>query len=73
VVAVAYWPGKIATGLFAAGVMLSLLSFLSMEVEPWDLVVLGAATAMSYFALVFYATKQLPRVLGKREKGETES
>jgi cardiolipin synthase len=73
VVAMAYWPGKIATGLFAAGVFLSLLSFLSLKVEPWDLVVLGTATAMSYFALIFYATKQLPRAFGKRDKSETQS
>jgi CDP-diacylglycerol--glycerol-3-phosphate 3-phosphatidyltransferase len=60
VVVSAAWPGKIATGLFAVGVMLSLLSFLSLHVEPFNLIVLGMATAMSYFALVFYATTQLP-------------
>jgi cardiolipin synthase len=66
VVAMADWPGKIATGLFAVGVMLSLLSFLSLPVEPWNLVILAVATAMSYFALVFYAATQLPKALGKR-------
>jgi cardiolipin synthase (CMP-forming) len=70
VVAVALWPGKIATGLFAAGLALALLSFLSLKVEPWDLVVLSVATAASYFALYFYAAKQLPKAFGKRTGGE---
>ena len=68
VVAMADWPGKIATGLFAVGVMLSLLSFLSLNVEPYNLYILGLATAMSYFALVFYAATQLPRAFGKESK-----
>ena len=68
VVVFAAWPGKIATGLFAAGVMLSLLSFLSLNVEPYNLYILGLATAMSYFALVFYAATQLPRAFGKEPK-----
>lgn len=68
VVAMADWPGKIATGLFAVGVMLSLLSFLSLNVEPYNLYILGLATAMSYFALVFYAATQLPRAFGKEPK-----
>jgi len=61
VVVMAYWPGKIATGLFAVGVMLALLSFLSLQVGPWDLVILSTATAMSYFALLFYACMQMPK------------
>ena len=68
VVVMAYWPGKISTGLFAAGVLLALLSFLSLKVEPWDLVVLSAATAMSYFALVYYASMQLPNFLAHSPK-----
>ena len=68
VVVMAYWPGKIATGLFAGGVMLALLSFLSLKVEPRDLVVLSAATAMSYFALVYYASMQLPNFLARSPK-----
>jgi len=68
VVVFAAWPGKIATGLFAAGVMLSLLSFLSVHVEPYNLYVLGLATLTSYYALAFYAAKQLPNAFGdKRE------
>ena len=66
VVVFAAWPGKIATGLFAAGVMLSLLSFLSVHVEPYNLYVLGLATLSSYFALGYYATKQLPQAFGKK-------
>lgn len=66
VVVFAAWPGKIATGLFAAGVMLSLLSFLSVHVEPYNLYVLGLATLTSYFALVYYAAKQLPQAFGKK-------
>jgi len=65
VVAAAHWPGKIATGLFAAGVMLSLFSFLIPEIEPWDLFALAAATAVSYYALCYYAFTQLPKVLRK--------
>jgi len=67
VVAMADWPGKISTGLFAVGVMLSLLSFLSLEVEPVNLYVLGAAVAVSYFALIFYASTQLPKALGRKK------
>ena len=66
VVAYASWPGKLATGLFAAGVALSLLSFLAPGIEPWNIVVLCAATALSYYALFFYATSQLPRAFGDR-------
>jgi cardiolipin synthase len=68
VVAMADWPGKIATGLFAVGVMLSLLSFLSLQVEPWNLYILGAATAVSYFALIYYAATQLPKAIGRDQK-----
>ena len=71
VVAMADWPGKIATGLFAVGVMLSLLSFLSLNVEPYNLYILGMATAMSYFALVFYAATQLPRAFQKKQESKT--
>jgi cardiolipin synthase len=67
VVAMADWPGKLSTGLFAVGVMLSLLSFLSLEVEPFNLYVLGAAVAVSYFALIFYATTQLPKAFSQKK------
>jgi len=45
--------------------MLSLLSFLSLKVEPWNLWILSAATATSYFALIYYAVTQLPKAFGK--------
>ena len=48
--------------------MLSLLSFLSLEVEPVNLYVLGAAVAVSYFALIFYASTQLPKALGRKKE-----
>ena len=70
VVAMADWPGKLATGLFAVGVMLSLLSFLSLRVEPYNLIILGLATAMSYFALVYYAATQLPHAFQKKPRVE---
>lgn len=61
VVAVADWPGKLATGLFAVGIVLSLVSFLSVGVEPLDVYILMAATVLAYFALIYYAARQLPK------------
>jgi cardiolipin synthase len=72
VVAMADWPGKLATGLFAVGIVLTLISFLPASVEPWNLYFLIAATVLSYFALIFYATKQLPRAFQKAA-GEEET
>ncbi len=54
----ARWPGKLATGLFAIGVMLSLVSFISVEEAPWDMMILCLATALSYYALFYYAFTQ---------------
>lgn len=54
VVVFADWFGKIATGLFAAGIILSLLSFAYPQFVPWDFYVLLVATALSYLALVHY-------------------
>ena len=71
VVAMADWPGKIATGLFAVGVMLSLLSFLSVHVEPYNLYILGLATLTSYYALAFYAVTQLPRAFQNKPDSKT--
>ncbi len=67
VVAFAAWPGKLATGLFAVGVMLSLISFEAVEVEPWNLVILFAAALLSWFSLVYYAVSQLPAAF-RRDK-----
>jgi len=72
VVAMAGWPGKVATGMFAAGVMLSLLSFLIESVEFYGLIIIGLATMMSYFALGYYAATQLPRAFGKKS-GDNEN
>lgn len=69
VVAMASWPGKVSTGLFAAGVMLSLLSFLVARVELYGLIILAFATMMSYFALGYYAATQLPRAFGTKDDG----
>ncbi|MGB8248266.1 MAG: hypothetical protein WCE98_09680, partial [Chlorobium sp.] len=52
----------------AAGVMLSLLSFLSVHVEPYNLYVLGLATLTSYYALAFYAANQLPNAFGTKQE-----
>ena len=68
VVAMAYWPGKVATGLFAIGVMFSRCFPSSrFRMEPWDMTALALATAMSCFALVYYAFKQLPRAFDKNK------
>jgi hypothetical protein len=48
--------------------LLALLSFLSVHVALWDLVILSAATAMSYFALVYYAIMQLPKFFARSPK-----
>lgn len=58
VVASADWPGKVATGFFAVGIVLALVSFVSVDVNGWDVIFLTGATAMSCFALVFYGVRQ---------------
>lgn len=55
VIVYADWVGKLATGFFAAGTVLTLVSFFSVGVEPWNIYILIAATALSYAALVHYA------------------
>lgn len=67
VVVYADWFGKIATGLFAAGIILSLLSFRFSGFSPWDFYVLVVSTTLSYFALVHYAIRAFFPGL-KREK-----
>ena len=59
------WPGKIAAGLFAAGVTLALLSFVLPGVEPWSIGVLCIATALSCYAFVFYAAGQWKNLFPK--------
>lgn len=58
-VAYSDWYGKTATGLFAIGIVLTLLSFVVSEIEPWNIAVLAAAIALSYVALAHYAKTQL--------------
>ena len=58
-VAYSDWYGKTATGLFATGMALTLLSFVFPGIEPWNIAVLAAAIALSYVALAHYARTQL--------------
>ena len=58
-VAYADWYGKTATGIFALGIALTLLSFPVPSVQPWNIAVLSAAVALSYFAMAHYAKTQL--------------
>ena len=58
-VAYSDWYGKTATGLFAIGIVLTLLSFVVSEIEPWNIAVLSGAIALSYFSMAHYAKTQL--------------
>ena len=58
-VAYSDWYGKTATGLFAFGTVLTLLSFVAPAIEPWNIAVLAASIALSYVALAHYAKTQL--------------
>lgn len=58
-VAFADWYGKTATGIFALGIALTLLSFPVPAVQPWNIAILSAAVALSYFAMAHYAKTQL--------------
>lgn len=53
------WYGKVSTGIFAAGVILSLLSFPFPVFEPWNIGVLAVAVALSYIAMIHYAVTQI--------------
>ena len=57
-VAYSDWYGKSATGLFAVGIVLTLLSFPIPDVQPWNIAVLSGAVALSYFAMAHYAKTQ---------------
>lgn len=59
------WYGKTATGIFAAGVVLALLSFPYPVFSPWDICVLAVAVGLSYIALTHYAVTQ---VLNRRRR-----
>jgi len=58
VIVYADWVGKLAAGFFAVGTVLTLVSFFSGGVEPWNIYILIAATALSYAALVHYGLRQ---------------
>ena len=61
-VAYSDWYGKTATGIFAIGIVLTLLSFPlkgTISIEPWNIAVLAAAVALSYVAMAHYARTQL--------------
>ena len=58
-VAYSDWYGKTATGLFAVGIVLTLLSFVIPETEPWNIAVIAAAIALSYVAMAHYAKTQM--------------
>lgn len=71
-VAYSDWYGKTATGLFAIGIMLTLLSFVFESVEPWNIAVLSAAVGLSYVALAHYAKTQLFKPSDKEPDAEEE-
>ena len=58
-VAYSDWYGKTATGLFAFGIVLTLLSFPIDSIQPWNIAVLSAAVALSYSSMAHYAKSQL--------------
>ena len=58
-VAYSDWYGKTATGLFAFGIVLTLLSFPIPAIQPWNIAVLSGAIALSYFSMAHYAKTQL--------------
>ena len=65
IVVYADWIGKIATGMFAVGVVLSLVFFIAPEVEPANIYILMASTALSYAALIHYAVRSFSGKNGK--------
>lgn len=67
VVAVADGIGKFATGLFAVGIVLSLVSLFESGVEPWNICILCAATVLSYMALIHYGVRQFSGALGRKK------
>ena len=58
-VAYSDWYGKTATGLFAFGIVLTLLSFPIPSIQPWNIAVLSAAVGLSWFSMAHYAKTQL--------------
>lgn len=58
-VAYSDWYGKTAMGIFACGIVLTLLSFPLPEIDPWNIAVLSAALALSYMSMAHYAKTQM--------------
>ena len=58
-VAYSDWYGKTATGLFAIGTVMTLVSFVVPKMEPWNVAMLSAAIGLGYVALTHYARTQL--------------
>ena len=71
-VAYSDWYGKIATGLFGIGIMLTLLSFVAPGLEPWNIAVIAAAVALAYVALAHYARTQMLKPRTDEPTGEEE-
>jgi len=59
VVAHSDWAGKMATGFFVLGIVLTLFSYVIPRVEPWNIAALSIAIALSYYALLHYAKSQM--------------
>ncbi|MCL2696417.1 MAG: CDP-alcohol phosphatidyltransferase family protein [Clostridiales bacterium] len=59
VVAHSDWAGKMATGLFVLGIVLTLFSYVVPHIEPWNIAVLSIAIALSYYAMLHYAKNQM--------------
>ena len=71
-VAYSDWYGKTATGLFAIGIALTLLSFVFDSIEPWNIAVLSASIGLSYVALAHYARTQLFKPREEEPSAEEE-
>lgn len=74
-VAYSDWYGKTAMGIFACGIVLTLLSFPIPEVEVWSIAVLSMALGLSYFAMAHYAKSQMfvSEVQGPKARPEDEA
>lgn len=70
-VAYSDWYGKTATGLFALGIVLTLLdiALTKVNLSVWAVSFLAIAVALSYYAMMHYAMTQM----FAKPKGETES
>jgi len=69
-VAHADWAGKLATGFFVLGIVLTLFSYILPRIEPWNIAALTFAIALSYYAMVHYARRQMSAL--RRDKGKGE-